>query len=110
MARVLSSQAFVNWIDQFLPPLHSARFGPLTEAPGRETTGNERVRLAALGLQRAYGLERIANALPAADARIAALRKLSAIHADRGFQLMRTDTQGTYWLPSLALLYLTTRK
>jgi hypothetical protein len=61
-------------------------------------------------LQRAYALERIASALPAADPRLPVLHRLSAIHADRGFQLMRDDTAGTHWLPAYALLYIKARK
>jgi hypothetical protein len=109
MARVLTPAAFVTWLDAFLPPLQSGRFAPLTEAPGANATGAERVRLSALAFQRAYALERIARVLPATDARVIVLRRLSAIHAERGFQLMRDDTMGTHWLPAYALLYLTSR-
>ena len=109
MARVLAPAAYVTWLNAFLPPLQTGRFAPLTEAPGAASVGNERARLAALGFQRAYALERIARALPPTDARVVVLHRLSAIHADRGFQLMREDTQGTNWLPAYALLYITAR-
>jgi hypothetical protein len=109
MARVLPAAAFVTWFDNFLPPLQSARFAPLIEAPGANTTGNERARFAALALQRALAMEQIARALPTADARVPVLRRLSAIHAERGMQLLRDETTATHWLPAYALLYLTTR-
>ena len=109
MARVLPAATFLTWFDNFLPPLQSARFGPLLETPGAAATGNERARFSSLALQRAYALEHIAHALPATDARVAVLRRLSAIQAERGLQLLRAETTGTHWLPAFALLYLTTR-
>jgi hypothetical protein len=55
-------------------------------------------------------MERIARALPPTDPRVIAWHRLSAIQADRGFELMRDDRAGSYWLPAQALLYLTLRK
>jgi hypothetical protein len=109
MARVLPAASFLTWFDNFLPALQSARFAPLRETPGAAATGNERARFSSLALQRAYALEQIARALPATDARVAVLRRLSAIQADRGLQLLRDETTGTHWLPAFALLYLTAR-
>ena len=110
MARVLAPAVFARWLDAFLPPLQSARFAPLTEAAGATATGNDRARLSALGLQRAYALERIGRGLPVTDARLPVLRRLAALHAARGFELLRQDTQGTHWLPAIALLYTTVRR
>ena len=109
MARVLPAAAFLTWLDNFLPPMQSARFAPLLDAPGANATGNERARFAALALQRALAMEQIARALPGTDARVPVLRRLSAIHAERGMQLLRDETTATHWLPAYALLYLTTR-
>jgi hypothetical protein len=106
---VLPAAAFLTWVENFLPPLQSARFAPLAEAPGANSTGNDRSRFAALALQRALAMEQIARALPPADARVSVLRRLSAMHAERGLQLLRDETTGTHWLPAYALLYLTTR-
>jgi hypothetical protein len=110
MARVLPPATFAPWLERFLPPLHSASFAPLTEAPGAGASGNERARLAALAFQRAYALERIVRGLNTTDARVVVLRRLSAIHAARGFELMRDDVSGTHWLPAYALLYITARR
>ena len=55
-------------------------------------------------------MERIALALPANDPRVEAWHRLSAIQADRGFQLLRDDTAGMSWLPAQALLYETVRE
>jgi hypothetical protein len=133
MARVLDQRAFLTWLDKFLPPLQSGRFAPLTEAAPIPTTApaaagrggapadtsaaaqatalaNERARLTGLSFARAQMMERIARALPANDARVVVLRRLSAIHADRGFALLRDDSAGISWLPAQALLYGTVRK
>lgn len=135
MSRVLEPRAYVAWLDGFLPPLQSGRFAPLTEPinipvaapviPGRGGDGDssaaaaaaaatalatERARLAALSFSRAQAMERIARALPASDPRTGAWHRLSAIQADRGFDLMRDESAGNYWLPAQALLYATVRK
>ena len=133
MARVLEPSAYVKWLDRFLPPLQSGRFAPLTEpiaiptsAPPASARGGaaldtssnaataalatERARLAGLSFARAQAMERIARVLPPRDPRVAAWHRLSAIQADRGFQLLRDDTAGMSWLPAQALLYETVRK
>jgi hypothetical protein len=133
MGRVLDQRAYLAWLDKFLPPMESGRFAPLTEAASIPTTApagagrggapadtsaaaaaaalaNERARLAGLSFARAQMMERIARALPASDARVEALHRLSAIHADRGFALLKDDSAGISWLPAQALLYGTVRK
>jgi len=139
MARVLEPRAYGAWLGRVLPPLESGRFSPLTEAISIPTTApapatptapadtspsgraaasaqaatalaNERARIAGLSFARAQAMERIASALPATDPRVAAWHRLSAIQADRGFELMRDDQAGAYWLPAQALLYLAVRK
>jgi hypothetical protein len=130
MSRVLEPRAYLTWLNRFLPPLQSGRFAPLTEpiaipvaappAAGRggvidtsasaalaaaNALATERARLAALSFSRAQAMERIARALPASDPRVAAWHRLSAIQASRGFELMRNDSAGIYWLPAQALLY-----
>ena len=133
MARVLDQRAYLTWIDKFLPPLQSGRFAPLAEAAPIPTTApanagrggapadtsaaaaatalaNERARLAGLSFARAQMMERIARALPGSDPRVTALHRLSAVHADRGFALLRDDSAGISWLPAQALLYGMVRK
>jgi hypothetical protein len=139
MSRVLEPHAYVAWLDRALPPLQSGRFAPLTEAiaiptapptpptppvsadtspAGRAAAAaaaatalaNERARVAGLSFSRAQSMERIAHALPATDPRVAAWHRLSAIQADRGFELLRDDQAGLTWLPAQALLYLSVRK
>jgi hypothetical protein len=112
MSRVLSPSAFRGWLTDFLPPLESGRFSPLTEAAGGTDSvpSRERARLSALSFQRAQALERIAHALPGTDPRVAVLHRLSAIHGARGFELMNNDVSAMSWLPAYALLYVEARK
>jgi hypothetical protein len=112
MSQVLSQSAFVTWLNGFLPPMQSGRFSPLTEPAGGTTpvAAADRVRLSGLSFQRAQAMERIAHALPVTDARVEVLHRLSAIHAQRGFELMRGDVTGVSWLPAYALLYIDARK
>jgi Protein of unknown function (DUF2891) len=134
MSRVLEQRAYVAWIGRVLPPLQSGRFAPLTEAiavptaapapqppPGAAPTDTtpsaraaaletERARLAGLSFSRAQSMERIARALPATDPRVAVWHRLSAIQAERGFELMRNDQAGLSWLPAQALLYVMVRR
>jgi len=85
--------------------------GPLdTLLNGAAALATERAGVAGLSFARAQSMERIARALPANDPRVAAWRRLSAIQAERGFELLRDDTAGMSWLPAQALLYETVRK
>ncbi len=107
MADVMEPAPFAAWLDAFLPPLQSTRFTPLVELPPDSSSSADAARFAALSFQRAQTMARIARALPASDARVPVLRRLSAVHADRAFTLMRADTSGTNWVPAFALLYFT---
>ena len=50
---------------------------------------------------------RIADALPADDARAAGLRDLGGVHARAGFETMfDADYAGSHWIGSFALKYL----
>jgi hypothetical protein len=77
-----------------------------TAAAAAAALASERARLAGLSFSRAQSMERIARALPAPDRPVAVWHRLSAIQAERGFELMRDDQAGLSWLPAQALLYL----
>ncbi len=109
MARSLSPEAFAKWLEDFLPPLTSDRFAPLREPVSDTVTGSERARLNGLSLQRAYAMERIGRALPHADPRVEPWKRLSAIQAARGFELLRGEVTGVAWVPAWALRYLDAR-
>ena len=90
------------------PPVDTTPAGRVATAAAAATAlASERARLAGLSFSRAQSMERIARALPAADPRIGAWHRLSAIQAERGFELMRDDQAGMSWLPAQALQYLT---
>jgi hypothetical protein len=112
MSAVLGQGEFVKWLDAFLPPLESGRFAPLTEPAGGNgpVAAGDSARMSGLSFQRAQALERIALALPAGDVRVGVLHRLSAIHATRGFELMRGEVSGISWLPAYALRYIEARK
>ena len=112
MSRVLGQDEFVKWLAGFLPPLESGRFSPLTEPAGGAgvVAAADSARMSGLSFQRAQAMERIALALPAGDRRVEALHRLSAIHARRGFELMRGEVAGISWLPAYALLYVEARR
>ena len=134
MGRVLEPDAYAAWLDRFLPPLQSGRFsalivplgdpsaGPPRPAAGGATAADtsrsavaaalasDRARRAGLSFSRAQSMERIARALPPADPRVEAWRRLAAIQAARGYELMRDDRVGMSWVPAQALLYETVRK
>jgi hypothetical protein len=111
MSAVLPPSAFVAWLNTFLPALESGRFRPLTVPAGGTTpvASADSARFSALSFQRAQAMERIAHALPASDPRVPALHRLSAIHAARGFALMRGNVEDISWLPAYALLYIDAR-
>lgn len=112
MSRVLPGAEFASWVRGFLPPLESGRFSPLTIAAGgsEAVPAADSARLSGLSFQRAQAMERIAAALPAGDPWVNVLHRLSAIHARRGFDLMRGEVSGISWLPAYALLYIEARK
>ena len=112
MSAVLPQSAFVTWLNAFLPPMQSGRFSPLTEPAGgdKPVAAADSARFSGLSFERAQAMERIARALPANDQRTDVLRRLSAIHAVRGFELMRGDVSGISWLPAYALLYIDARQ
>jgi hypothetical protein len=112
MSRVLGQTEFASWLHDFLPPLESGRFSPLTEAAGSggAVPAGDSARLSGLSFQRAQAMERIAGALPAGDPWVTVLHRLSAIHSRRGFELMRGEVSGISWLPAYALLYIEARK
>jgi DUF2891 family protein len=114
MGRVLDPAAFAAWFDEFLPALYSPEFKPLTQPIDPALTTNP-ARLAAkshligLAFMRAEEMNRVAAALPASDARAAALRRLSAMHAGQGMTAMHVAGYlGSHFLGAFSILYLLT--
>jgi hypothetical protein len=69
-----------------------------------------RSHLIGLAFVRADAMNRIAAALPADDARVAAYRKLAVLHGSMGFEAMfDADYAGSHWIGTFALKYLLTQ-
>ena len=110
MRRVLPQPEFVGWLARFLPgiPLQpDASWLPCAEV-GDETDGKA-VHLHGLNLSRAWSLRSVAAALPADDARRAALLEAAARHAKAGLEatLECGHYAGDHWLPTFAGYLLT---
>jgi hypothetical protein len=146
MAQVLDREAWIAWLDGFLPPMTSPAFAPLTRPtnpddvvadveeeedrgdatgpdPDGDRTEEERreaaelralasaSHLIGLAFIRADAMNRIAAALPAADPRVPALRRIARLHGSRGFDAMfEADYAGSHWIGTFALKYLLTER
>ncbi len=126
MATVMERDAYVAWLDDFLPPLDSDEFAALRDpaaagqAEGAPSEGgavitNDSLRavlgarshLIGLAFTRADAMLRIAGALPLDDARVDGLRRLAEEHARVGFETMfDADYAGSHWIGSFAVKYL----
>jgi hypothetical protein len=101
MRRVLPPNDFPGWLDAFLPRM--------TFAPVRvdDRSDGYIVHLDGLNLSRAWCMRGIAGALPASDARVAALRSSAESHAQAGMQgVASADYAGAHWLATFAMLAL----
>ncbi len=112
MGRLMPRDAFLLWLNTFLPPMNSADFKPLTEPV--ETAGVSRPEqlagkshLIGLAFQRGLMMNRVAELLPDGDLRAAALRRLAAIHGVKGMQAMYdAGYYGSHWLGTYAVYYM----
>jgi Protein of unknown function (DUF2891) len=110
MSRVLDSQHFLPWFDDFLPAAYSDAFKPLTvpvDVAGitKDDLLAGKSHLIGLAFHRAEALMGIANALPASDRRVPVLRRLAAINGMSGFKaLADAGYYGSHWLGTYAVL------
>jgi Protein of unknown function (DUF2891) len=113
VSRVVDRQAFLTWIDAFLPPMNSPAFKPFTEPV--DTTGITRPdklagksHLIGLAFQRGVVMSRLADVLPRTDRRVDVLRRLAALHGVKGMQGMHdAGYYGSHWLATYAVYYMT---
>jgi len=114
MGQVMSTEAFLPWLDAFLPPLYSAQFHPLTQGLGPEFVKNpaaiaSKSHIVGLAFVRATSMGELANALPPGDPRVPVLRRLAAMQAATGFPLMgAVGYDGSHYYASWATTYLIT--
>jgi hypothetical protein len=112
MGRIMPREAFLSWLDTFLPSMDSPDFKPLTEPV--DTAGVSRPdqlagksHLIGLAFQRGAMMTRIADLLPESDLRASVLRRLAAIHGVKGMQAMYdAGYYGSHWLGTYAVYYM----
>jgi hypothetical protein len=114
MAQLMEPTAFLPWLDDFLPPLYSTEFHPLTQGLGPEFVKNpaavaSKSHIVGLAFVRATSMGELANALPSTDPRVPVLRRLAAMQAATGFPLMgAVGYDGSHYYASWATTYLIT--
>jgi hypothetical protein len=111
MRRVLPQDEFAQWLGRFLPQIPRDGSGDWLE-PGvvLDASDGKLVHLDGVNLSRAWALEGIIAALPAGDARIAALQAAADRHREVGIAAVSEEHyEGSHWLASFAT-YLTTRR
>jgi Protein of unknown function (DUF2891) len=109
--RLLPPVEFAAWLDDFLPVIPRDGRGDWL-APGivNDSSDGKLVHLDGVNLSRAWNLRNIANALPADDPRIAALRAAAEIHAMAGLaSVSAKHYAGGHWLASFATYLVTGR-
>ncbi len=110
--RVLSPQAFAEWLSAFLPgiPPRIGRADWLAPGVVTDPTDGKLAHLDGLNLSRAWMLEGIAAALPPADPRLPALRAAAAVHRESGLRAVTGEHyEGGHWLGSFATYLVTGR-
>lgn len=109
--RVLSSEAFAEWLGTFLPGIpRDGRAGWLAPGVVTDPTDGKLAHLDGLNLSRAWMLEGIASALPPGDARLPALRAAAAAHRESGLRAVTGEHyEGGHWLGSFATYLVTER-
>jgi hypothetical protein len=114
MGQLMDREAFLRWLDAFLPPIYSAEFRPLTQTLGPEFVRNpaavaSRSHIVGLAFVRATSMGELANSLPPADPRVPVLRRLAAMQAAKGFDVMgAVGYDGSHYYASWATTYLIT--
>ena len=105
MRRILSEEAFADWLGAFFPTLTAdATIQWLTPATVTDKSDGKLAHLDGLNTSRAWMLEGIARGLPSADPRIAPLNKIIETHRKAGLEAVLGDMHymGSHWLGSFA--------
>ena len=108
MRSLLDEDAFVAWLDEFLPTLAIGEPASLLEpAIVSDPSDGQGAHLHGLNLSRAYCMRRIAEALPAGDPRIDVLATSSKKHADASLgAVVGSHYMVEHWLAAYAMLLL----
>ncbi len=116
MGRVMDQQAYLKWLDEFLPPVYSklfAGYAQKIDTSRTNTSGADaqlqldyKAHLIALNFQRATDLLVISYALPKDDPRVPVFKTLANINATHGYaDIGAAGYEGQHWLATFALLY-----
>ena len=117
MGRVLTPDAYSQWLDTFLPPVYAPEFQNYAKeidavhGNNRDTTGTDEeglpnAHLVGLNYQRAADLIMIANGLPQNDPRVPVYRRLASLNAKQGYdKIGQAGYLGTHWIATYALMY-----
>ena len=108
MRRILSKSEFAGWLATFLPEIaRNGSVGWLQPGMVLDATDGKLAHLDGLNLSRAWMLQRLAAALPAGDARVAALQATAARHAVDGLRAVTGEHyEGGHWLGTFAVYLL----
>jgi hypothetical protein len=111
MRRVLSGDAFTNWIYNFLPDARDERLARWLEpvTPPDRSDGKF-AHLDGLNLSRAWMMQGIVAALPEGHELYSLLERAGSRHAEAGLRgAAGDDWMGTHWLASFAVYLLSGR-
>jgi hypothetical protein len=108
MANFMDAETFAEWLDWFLPELVDGKppilFTPVTVT---DTSDGQLAHLHGLNLTRAWCMRRLAQSLPADDARPALLRASADRHTAASLPAaLCGDYPVEHWLPAYAVLLL----
>lgn len=108
MSRVLSRESFPAWLKGFLPELaHSQPAQLFTPAIVSDGSDGQIAHLHGLNLSRAWAFIRLAQSLPAGDARIGPLISAARNHANTSIgQVLDSNYMVEHWLAAYATLLL----
>lgn len=110
MRRVKPPEAFAAWLSRFLPGIEAGGAAWLTPAMVTDPADPKLAHLDGLNLSRAWMLEGISAALPAADARRRILDGAAATHRAAGLAAVTgAHYEGGHWLGSFATYLVTAR-
>ena len=111
MRRVLTAPEFARWLKEFIPQIPTtAKAGWLPVAVSPDPSDPKLAHLDGLNLSRAWMLEGIISALPAADSRRPALMAAADAHRQAGLAAVTgAHYEGGHWLGSFAVYLVSAR-
>lgn len=108
MELLLEREAFLPWLDRFLPGLPEGKPASLFEpVPVSDPTDGQIAHLHGLNLHRAYVWNHLSEVLPSGDPRQALMRAAADVHARASLDaVVGSDYMVEHWLASYAILCL----